>query len=377
MAQSPFRFYRGSAALMAEDIGALPTAGLEVGLCGDAHALNLGAYGDSEDRLVFDLNDFDEACRGPFEWDLKRLAASLVLAGRESGHSEADNGRAVRTLVASWREHLDRHAEMSAQELAQIVVRPEDGHHSLAQVFAKAAQDTPAALLAKATEPDGAGGFRFVEHAPLVRRLSPSELASAHAAWPAYLETLAPAQRQILHRCAILDGAQRVMGCGSIGVLNWVLLCRSSAEATPLFIEFKGTRPSCWRAERRSATHRGREVAEATRQMQTLADPFLGWTTLGGQSCLVRQWSHHKAATSPALLEGSAFPDYAAVCGMVLAKAQARTGDAAMLAGYAGDSDKLDQALAAFARSYADQVEQDWKTFKAAIARGDLEALDA
>ncbi|HTL99481.1 MAG TPA: DUF2252 family protein, partial [Holophagaceae bacterium] len=167
----------------------------------------------------------------------------------------------------------------------------------------------------------------------------------------------------------------RVMGCGSIGVLNWVLLCRGASASDPLFLEIKGARPSCWRPG--AAEHRGREVAEATQRLQTWADPFLGWTTLRGQPCLMRQWSDHKASIEPAMLAGPGLTEYGALCGMVLAKAQARTGDPARLAGYAGRGDKLDLALAAFAKTYAGQAEADWKAFKAAIGRGDLEAVDA
>ena len=376
MSQSPFPFYRGSAALMAEDLSASPTAGLETELCGDAHLLNLGAYADPEGRLVFDLNDFDEACRGPFEWDLKRLAASIVLAGRESGHSEEDCADGARAMAASWRESLHRYAEMPAREVARVLVRAEDGSKPLAPVFTKAALDTPAALLAKAVVKDGENSFRFIEKPPLVRRLSRQEMALALAALPEYLETLPPSWRQVMARYEVLDGAQRVMGCGSIGVLNWVLLCRGVSEADPLFIEFKGVRPSSWGASP-VHVHRGREVAESAQRLQTWADPFLGWTTLKGQPCLVRQWSDHKASIEPALLTGAGLQDYAALCGMVLAKAQARTGDPAMLAGYAGHSDKLDRALAVFAKADGDQVERDWKAFKAAVSDGQLEALQA
>ena len=375
MAQSPFRFYRGSAALMARDLAKAPTAGLEVELCGDAHLLNLGAYADPEGRLVFDLNDFDEACRGPFEWDLKRLAASIALAGRESGHSEEDCAEAVLAMAASWRESLHAYAEMPAREVARVLVRAEEGRKPLAPVFAKAAMDTPAALLEKATEPDGQGFFRFRGAPPLVRRLRAAELSEARAALTAFLDSLPPARRQTMERYEVVDGSQRVMGCGSIGVLNWILLCRGTSESDALFLEIKGARPSCWRAS--SAGHRGREVVESTAKLQTWTDPFLGWTDLRGWACLVRQWSDHKASIDPAMLAGPGLKDYAGLCGMVLAKAQARTGDPARLSGYAGRGDKLDQALAVFAKAYADQAEQDWTAFKAAVADGIFEVLSA
>lgn len=367
MSQSPFRFYRGAAALMAADLGAAPVAGLETGLCGDAHLLNLGAYADPEGRLVFDLNDFDEACRGPFEWDLKRLAASLVLAGRESSHKEVECAAAVQAMAASWRQNMHRYADMPAGSVAKVLVRAEDGRKPLAPVFAAAALDTPASLIRKATEPDGKGFFRFVSKAPLTRRLEEKELALALAALPEYVASLPPARQQLMERYAPMDGAQRVMGCGSVGVLNWIILFRGMSESDALFLEIKAASPSCWRPSE-TRGHRGQEMVAAAQQLQTWADPFLGWTTLKDQPCLVRQWSDHKAAIDPAMLTGAGLQSYGALCGMVLAKAQARTGDPAMLAGYAGGSDKLDKALAAFAKACADQATLDWETFKTEIA---------
>ena len=375
MAQSPFRFYRGSAALMASDISGSPVAGIETELCGDAHLLNLGAYADPEERLVFDLNDFDEACRGPFEWDLKRLAASIVLAGRESGHSESQCAEAVLSMGSAWREALRAYAAMPAKKVARVLVRAEDGRKPLAPIFAKAALSTPTLLLGKATEKDGQGFYRFVSKPPLTRRLAADEFAEAIACLPGYLSTLPPGRRQTMARYEPVDGAQRVMGCGSVGVLNWILLFRGVSEEDPLFLEFKAQTPSCWRSS--SPADRAREVAEAAQRLQTWSDPFLGWTSLRGQACLVRQWSDHKAAISAAMLTGPGLRDYAALCGEILAKAQARAGDPAMLAGYAGASDKLDRAFASFASAYADQAESDWKAFKAAIAKGELETISA
>lgn len=375
MAQSPFKFYRGTAALMAEDLGTAPAAGLEVALCGDAHLLNFGAYADPDGHLVFDLNDFDEACRGPFEWDLKRLAASIILAGLEAGQKGDACADAVRAMAASWRESMQGYAEMPARELARVMVRAEDGHKSLAAVFVKAAMDTPVALLQKVAEPDAAGFFRFRTEPPLMRRLDGQEQAEARIALTEYLDSLAPNRRQTMDRYQPMDGARRVMGCGSIGVLNWIILCRGVSKGDPLFLEIKATRPSCWRPV--GGVHRGREVVEATQQMQTWADPFLGWTTLKDQPCLVRQWSDHKASIESAMLTGDALRNYAALCGMVLAKAQARTGDPAMLAGYAGNSAKLDDALAAFATACAEQVVRDWEAFKAAITKGRLQVIEA
>ncbi|HJU84723.1 MAG TPA: DUF2252 family protein [Holophagaceae bacterium] len=372
MAESPFRFYRGTAALMAADLGTAPTAGLEVQVCGDTHLMNFGAYADPDGALVFDLNDFDESCRGPFEWDLRRLAASFVLGGREAGHGGGDCRDAVRTLVRAWREGLHRFADLPARELARLEVRPQDGRKPLDAIFEQAARDTPQKLLAKATAPDAAGFARFLSKPPGLRPLEDAEAAALLEAWPSYLASLDARARQLVEVYHPYDFAHRAAGCGSLAVKDYLALCFGSGPGDPLFLEFKAQPGSCWRPTPIGA-HRGREVAEATRRLQTWSDPFLGWASVDGAPFLVRQWSDHKASIELGGLAGEALSHYAALCGEVLAQAQARTGDPARLSGYAGHADKLDTALAAFAEAYADQATRDWEAFKAAIARGEFE----
>lgn len=372
MAESPFGFYRGTAALMAEDVRPLPTAGIALTLCGDAHLLNLGAYADPDRRLLFDLNDFDEACTGPFEWDLKRLAASFLVGGRVAGCGEPACLEAVRALVRSWREALRDFAELPFDALARVEVRPEDGHAPLAPMFEKAARDTPERLLAKATQPGAEGWPRFIAKLPNLRPLSETEGAPALAALAAYASSLPAPWRHLLSAYRPVEVARRASGCGSFGVLDWVVMLVGRDPQDALFLELKGQAGSCWRP---TPGHRGQVVAQAAQVLQTWSDPFLGWSEVSGSPVLVRQWSDHKASLELEDLR-TILVGYASLCGRVLAKAQARAGDAAVLAGYAGHSDKLDEAIAAFARSYAIQVDRDFEAFQGLLKAGHLPRPD-
>jgi uncharacterized protein (DUF2252 family) len=378
MSASPFAFFRGSVALMAGDIAPGPTTGMTVQMCGDAHLLNLGAYAAPDGHLVFDLNDFDESMPGPWEWDLKRLCASTVLGGREAGQSEADVGEAVKGLVRAYREHMARFAEMKGLELVRFEVTPQGGGGVLKEVLAKARRDTPDKLLAKATMDDGQGGRRFQVRPPLTRPLDPVEQEGLWEGLPAYRETVLPGRRQVLEGYGPVDAIFKVVGTGSIGLRSLLVLCLGRGLEDPLFLQLKSEEPSAWALHLREAPpspHQGQRVALGQHRSQTWVDPLLGWTRFGGQDFLVRQWSDHKAGIDGATLGGAALGDYAALCGGILAKAHARTGDAVMLAGYLGDADKLDESLADFAKVYADQVTRDYERFRNAIQAGDLRAV--
>jgi len=379
MAASPFGFFRGAAAIMAADVGALRTAGLEVQACGDAHLLNLGAYAAPDGHLVFDLNDFDETCRGPFEWDLKRLAASLVVGGRDAGNRESACVDAVRSMVRSYREALARFSRTQVLELARLEITPRRTGRSASPVFARAARDTPQKLIQKATLPARDGFARFRSRPPLLRRLKAAEARRVLAALGPYRAALGPARQQVIDRYAPRDLAFKVVGTGSVGVDDYLVLLYGNGPEDPLFLQVKEEDASCWTPYLRSArtvpaagAHEGRRVAEGQLRAQTVSDPFLGWTRGGGKDFLVRQWSDHKASIGVDLLTGPALGDLAVLCGEVLAKAHARTGDAAMLAGYCGKSGRLDDAISAFAVAYADRTEADHEAFRRAARSGDL-----
>lgn len=369
MAESPFGFFRGTASLMAEDLRPLPHAGLQLTLCGDAHLLNLGAYADPDRRLLFDLNDFDEACTGPFEWDLKRLAASFAVVAPDPQAADA----AVRSLVRAWRDSLDAFAALGYGDLARVEVRPEDGHSAAAPVFAKAARDTPAHLRAKATEAGPDGWPRFQEKPPALRPLDGTEAAPVLAALTAYGATLPASWRHLLSAYRPREVARRASGCGSYGVQDWVVMLVGRDAEDLLFLELKAQPGSCWRP---TPGHRGQVVAQAAQVLQTWSDPFLGWSEVAGRPVLVRQWSDHKASLDLGGLRDGLLGPYAALCGRVLAKAQARAGDAAALAGYAGRSERLDEALAAFAGCYAEQVRMDFEAFLDLLRQGRLPRSD-
>ena len=376
MRASPFDFYRGATSVMASDLGPLATCGLEVQLCGDAHLLNLGAYGAPDGRLVFDLDDFDESCRGPFEWDLKRLATSFVVGGRVAGHSDADCISCVRSLVRTYREGLDRLSRMPVVEAARLEITPRSTGKRLAPVFTEAARDPPGELVKKATVTRSVGHSRFRSAPPHQFRMKRLEVEKVLGSLAEYRTTLGPSGLQMLDAYVPFDTAFRVVGTGSIGVDNYLILLYGSGVDDPLFLQLKEEDSSCWRPylptavdyERRYP-HQGRRTAEGQLRTQTVADPFLGWTRIGGKDFVVRQWSDHKATINVGMLRKRAvLEDYAALCGQVLAKAHARTGDAAMLSGYCGRSERLDAAVASFAMAYAEQTERDYERFRKSIS---------
>lgn len=384
MAASPFAFLRGAAVVMAADVGPQPATGLLVQACGDAHLFNLGARAGDGGRLVFDLDDFDETCRGPFEWDLKRLAASVVVGGREAGHDDASCIRAVRAFARNYRGTVERCARLPALEAARLEVTPSAAGSPLASIFERAERDTPARLREKATVAGAGGLARFRSAPPLQLRLAPDPARTVRAALGAYRETLGPARRQLLDRYQPWDLAFRAGGLGSLGLEEYLVLLYGNGVEDPLFLQVKEERASCWAPwlpddadpdlERRPP-HQGRRAAEGQLRAQAAVDPLLGFARIGARDFLVRQWSDHQAALDPGLLrKRSVLEDYAALCGRVLGLSHARTGDAAAIAGYCGRSERLDSALSAFALLYADQTELDHDRFRRAFLDRELPA---
>jgi len=366
MRRSPFAFFRGAAALMAADLATTPKTGVVVQICGDAHVRNLGAYAALDGTLVFDLNDFDETIIGPWEWDVKRLATSLVLAGRESGQSEACCEGSVRAFVLSYRTHLQTFGEMRFARLARYLITRQRRSPLLAQIFREAERVTPLRNLAKLTVQRG-GRVRFHNEAPVLEHISPRLAHDVVTALGKYAGTLNASRRRTFERYRPVDVTFKLVGTGSVGTRDYVVLMFGNGPSDPLFMQVKQELPSCFAPylPRNAAVHhQGRRVAEGQQMMQTLSDPFLGYTSFGGHEYLVRQLADHKAALDPIELDRRTLPEYAILCGEVLAKGHARTGDAALLAGYAGRSARLDRAIEAFAVTYADQVKTDYKLFR-------------
>lgn len=370
MRASPFAFFRGAAGLMAADLATLPDTGLMVQLCGDAHVRNLGAYAAPDGALVFDLNDFDETIRGPWEWDVKRLATSLMLAGEESGQSEWRRERSVRLFVASYRQALRAFALMPFARLARYLITRHRDEPLLNEIFADAERVTPMRNLRKLTIAHG-GRFRFHDHPPILEHVSSRIAADVVEGLRAYTATLNGSRRRMFERYRPMDVAFKLVGTGSVGTRDYVVLLFGNGVDDPVFMQVKQELPSCYAPylpRTPHVAHQGRRVAEGQQMMQTLSDPLLGYTRCGEHDYLVRQLADHKAAVDPMALKRRALFEYAQLCGEVLAKGHARTSDAALLAGYMGGGPKLDEAIATFALAYAEQTKTDHRSFVRTLA---------
>jgi uncharacterized protein (DUF2252 family) len=367
MAESPFGYFRGAVPVMAADLAVLPNAGIVCQLCGDAHVRNLGAYAAPDGRLVFDINDFDETIRGPFEWDLKRMAASLTLAGRASGHKEASAHLAVEKFVARYAAQIAAFAQMPLLEIGRFQV------HRLSQVapihkaLMKAERATPMHTVEQLTEPaPGKPGAdrRFKEVKPILTRVTNSQAAAVLAALGPYRQMLEPQRQHLLSFYRPVDVAFKVVGTGSVGLRDYCVYFEGNGPNDPLFLQIKEEPASAYAPylpDARPPHHNGQRTAEGQKAMQAQSDPFLGWTHFGGRDYLVRQLNDHKGSIELEDLAGAGLEAYAEVCGELLARGHARSGDPMILAGYIGSGDGFAEALAKFGSAYADQTEKDWK----------------
>jgi uncharacterized protein (DUF2252 family) len=376
MAASPFGFFRGAVPLMAADLALLPASGLNSQLCGDAHVRNVGAYAAPNGELVFDINDFDETIRGPWEWDIKRMAASLVLAGREAGNSEARCKDAVASFMLSYRDLIARFSTMAFLDLERFHVKRDLRLAPITAVLQKARRQTPSEALEKYTRPSRPGPPAFVEAKPLLTHVPRRIVRQVLAALRSYRETL-PAERQmVLDRYVPVDVIFKVVGTGSVGTRDYAVLLVGNGIKDPLFLQIKEEPPSAYARyvkEIENFLNEGRRVVEGQRRMQSQSDFLLGWTAMEGRDYLVRQLSDHKACIEMEELKGQGLPDYACVCGELLAKGHARSGSPATLAGYLGSSNRMDKAIVRFAVAYADQTERDHAQLKTAIRSGRLQ----
>lgn len=384
MAVTPFTFYRGAAPVMAADLAALPRTGMLVQICGDAHVQNLGAFGAATgSQLIFDINDFDETIRAPWEWDVKRMAASLVLAGRESRNSEANCKQAVLEFGRIYREKLRQFSQLAVVELARYLVMRELEVSPVRAVLRKAERATPLDSLQRLTYRDN-GKYLFREiidpeyGIPLQHRVKESHAAHVLAALPGYLRTLQPERRHFFCAYRPADVGYRIVGTGSVGTRDYVVLLFGGAIEDPLFLQLKQELPSAYAPyvpKNVPPKHHGQRVVEGVRRMLVQTDPFLGWATIEGRPYLVRQLRDHKAGIEATDLEGKGLLQYAQVCGELLAKGHARSGDPNMLSGYLGTSDLFERALVNFAVDYADQTTRDFEAWLKAIRNGKVEAL--
>ena len=396
MAESPYSFFRGAVPVMAYDLSILPNTGLMNQICGDAHIRNLGAFAAPDGRLVFDINDFDETVRAPFEWDVKRLATSLVLAARHGGSSVHADLEAAEVFLGSYCHSIQSLQEMTVIDIAHFQVHRLRGVKPVSLLISKAERATPLHTLETLTQT--VSSRDHVKHGKAgskhARKRVPRELASSlHRGQPAervfksapplldrvtgktaqdvldslipYRESLQPERRHFLDLYKPVDVAFKVVGTGSIALRDYCIYLEGNGPGDPLFLQIKEERESAYapylKLSPASAQHQGHRVVDGQRAMQLQSDPFLGWTSIDGRDYLVRQLNDHKASLDIEDLSNSRLKAYASICGEILARGHARAGDACALAGYLGKSGRFEQSIVKFASSYANQTERDWK----------------
>ncbi len=388
MGVSVFTFYRGTAIIMASDLGAAPSSGLQVQLCGDAHLSNFGLFAAPDRVPVFDVNDFDETNAGPFEWDVKRLATSFVLAARDNGYAE---GVIADAALASARQYRLSMAEYAAMKEIDIWYDRVDsstmeswgqrsggkiGEKVVRRTVAKAQARTAWTAVRKLTTVVD-GRREFINDPPLIVRVPDDTMARnlIMGSLPGYLESLAPDRRALLERYEVMDLGHKVVGVGSVGLLAWVLLLQGRDAEDILTLQLKQAQHSVLEPYTAPSAYvqMGERVVEGQRLMQAASDSFLGWVTGKlGREYYVRQLRDMKWSPDPSGFVPASMSSYAGLCGHVLARAHARTGDAIAISAYLGSSTVFDEAIRTFALRYADQVSSDYAAFTAAVASGRL-----
>ena len=388
MATSPYGFLRGSAVVMAADVASLPSTGIHPVVCGDAHLGNFGFYRSPEGAQVIDLNDFDEAHPGAWEWDLRRLVASVWVAGRENGYSEDACAASARSCVVEYAAEVGHLATepLLARSFTRFdvsrlkeSVQDQELREEIQRAAKTARKRTSDRVLPKLTgEVDG--HRRIIPEPPLTTTVDEHEAAAIAAGLDDYLGTLAPHWRRVVAGYTVEDVAHRVVGVGSVGLRAYVVLLVGSTPDDVLFLQLKEARRSvlarfvhgedAWHA------HQGQRVVEYQQALQTVSDPLLGWTTIEGREYYVRQFRNMKGTVPLNSIREEALGDYAGIVGRLLAKGHARTSGASMIAGYLGDGGDAGDAFARFARLYADQTEADWASLVAAAKAGKLPMSD-
>jgi uncharacterized protein (DUF2252 family) len=409
MLVSPFSFYRGTAKIMAADLDGTPTAGLQAQLCGDAHLSNFGLFASPERRLLFDLNDFDETLPGPFEYDVKRLAASFTIAARNNGFTKADTKAATLAAVAAYREAMAGFAAMGTMDIWYAHLDEGELLKGIRGVAAEGQKRKKDAKAAKRAEKAVAkahtrhslqalsklaelvdGRYRIVSQPPIVvpareleatYGLSGEEMERViREQFRAYRATLRDDQRQLLERFRFVDMARKVVGVGSVGTRAFIVLLQGRDQQDPLFLQVKEATASVLEGPLPKSRYQqpGERVVRGQRMMQAASDIFLGWTK-GAEANRYFYWRQLRDMKASAEIEamvplGLRF--YAGICGWTLARAHARSGDPVAIAEYLGEDDQFDRSISDFARRYADQNERDYQAFAAAVRSGRLPALE-
>jgi uncharacterized protein (DUF2252 family) len=373
MSLSPFAFFRGAVEVMAADLGASGHTGIETQLCGDAHLKNFGFFATQGSDIVLDINDFDETQRGPWEWDVKRCATSIVLAGHVAGDSDAACKEAARLFLDEYTAWIHAFAQMPALEVARHRALRSYGDPMIRGALKEAERSSPLANLKKLTRDKAKTGYHFVREVNLIWELDAEQRKAVLAALPAYRQTLSPDHHMIFDRYRAVDAGFKVVGTGSVGTRDYVVLLFGHDAEDPLFLQIKEEPPSAYGPyykDRSAPRHQGQRVVQGQRAMQVFSDVLLGWCTLDGRDFLVRQLNDHKSAIEPERLGGRRLAEYSRVCAELLAKGHARSGEPAALSSYLGRSGKAERALLRFAVNYAGQTEKDYQTFCKALKQG-------
>jgi uncharacterized protein (DUF2252 family) len=412
MLVSPFTFYRGAAKIMAADLDGTSTAGLDVQLCGDAHLSNFGVFASPERELLFGLNDFDETLPGPFEYDVKRLAASFTIAGRNNGFGRADTQAVTRASVAAYREAMAGFAQMgrlevwyahlTEEELLQAMRRAAKGAKTKKRTkAARRAETTAKKVAAKAHTHDSLqalskfgelvdGRYRIVRKPPIVvpmrelaatYGLSPDEIErELHHQFRAYRATLRDDQRRLLEQFEVVDMARKVVGVGSVGTRAFIVLLQGRDQHDPLFLQVKEATRSVLEGPLPKSRYKehGERVVHGQRMLQAAPDIFLGWSRGVDVNRYVywRQLRDMKGSAEVESMAPVGLRFYAGICGWTLARAHARSGDPIAIAAYLGKGDQFDRSISDFSQRYADQNELDYQAFAGAIHSGRLQVLE-
>jgi uncharacterized protein (DUF2252 family) len=370
---------------MARDLSTTPTTGLRVQACGDAHLVNFGTFATPERNQVFDINDFDETLPAPWEWDVKRLAASMVVASRANGYEAADADEAAAAAVRSYRERMAEFAQMdylgiwynriSGEDIAAVV--PRKVGKDFERALLKASHRDHLQALEKLTSAEG-GHLRVVDDPPLIVHLDDAELEHLlRKISKTYRSSIRDDLRALLNRYTFVDSARKVVGVGSVGTRCHIVLMRGKDDNDPLILQIKEANASVLEphAGPSEYANHGQRVVRGQQYIQAVSDIFLGWGRAAGHDFYVRQLRDMKGSVDVALLAPKRMAIYGALCGWVLARAHARSGDAVRIAGYLGNSATFDQAIVQFSKAYADQTERDHAALVEAVKSSRIEAI--
>ena len=395
MAESAFTFYRGAAAIMAADLAGTPATGLTTQLCGDAHLSNFGSFGTPTREQVFDTNDFDETLPGPWEWDLKRLAASFVLAGRDNEYDDSDTREATNAAVAGYQNAMAKfttmttldvwYAHLTMQQIADGLPKKKDRKRVEKGTTKARSKDNLRAFDRLAEKVDGK--LRIKSDPPLLIPLrdlpaegNPDQMAKeAERSFAQYKDTLSDNRRVLLDKYHIVDAALKVVGVGSVGTRCLIALLQANDDTDPLFLQVKEATSSVLEVHLPKSTyaHHGERVVRGQRLMQVASDIFLGWSVGGaGHAYYWRQLYDMKGSADVSRMSPRMLKTYAQLCGWTLAHSHARSGDPFAISGYIGSGTVFADALTEFAYAYAAQGQRDYEAFAAAIASGRIEAKE-